>query len=121
MSRRLRSDRSIPQLIRHPIGPVGAHSAASVGIAFFIITFLHIVLGELARNACPRHAREGEQGDVTPLKLFSQSDVAVDLFFNGTANAFPPVLGIAPASEVQVHSATSWRLLVSKPVLTDSR
>jgi CBS domain containing-hemolysin-like protein len=96
-----------------PISPIGAHSAASVGIAFFIITFLHIVLGELAPKTLALVSPEAvSKVIVTPLKLFSRVMSPMIWFFNGTANRFLRLLGIAPASEVQVHSADELRLLV---------
>src|SRR5688500_18608894 len=96
-----------------PPAPDGAHTAAAIGLSFFIITFLHIVLGEHAPKTLALVSPESvSKIVVTPLKLFSRVMSPMIWFFNGTANAFLRLLGVAPASEVQVHSADELRLLV---------
>ena len=96
-----------------PPAPDGAHTAAAIGVSFFIITFLHIVLGELAPKTMALVSPEAvSKIVVTPLKLFSRLMSPLIWFFNGTANNFLRLFGIAPASEVQVHSADELRLLV---------
>ncbi len=96
-----------------PPAPDGAHTAAAIGVAFFIITFLHIVLGELAPKTLALVSPEKvSKVVVTPLKIFSKVMSPMIWFFNGTANKFLRLFGIAPASEVQVHSADELRLLV---------
>ena len=96
-----------------PPAPAGAHTAAAIGVSFFIITFLHIVLGELApKTMALVNPERVAKVVVTPLKLFSRVMSPMIWFFNGTANAFLRLFGIGPASEVQVHSADELRLLV---------
>ena len=96
-----------------PPAPEGAHTAAAIGVSFFIITFLHIVLGELAPKTLALVSPEKvSKLIVTPLKLFSRLMSPMIWFFNGTANHILRLFGIAPASEVQVHSADELRLLV---------
>ena len=56
-----------------PPAPDGAHTAAAIGVSFFIITFLHIVLGELAPKTLALVAPEKvSKLNVTPLKLFTR-------------------------------------------------
>ena len=96
-----------------PAAPEGAHTAAAIGVSFFIITFLHIVLGELAPKSLALVNPEGVSKVIaTPLKIFSRVMLPMIWMFNGAANAFLRLFGIGPASEVQVHSADELRLLV---------
>ncbi len=96
-----------------PAAPPGAHTAAAIGVAFFIITFLHIVLGELAPKTLALVSPEKvSKVIVTPLKIFSRVMSPMIWFFNGTANSFLRLFGVAPASETQSHSADELRLLV---------
>ncbi len=105
-------DRAL-QFFGLPPAPDGAHTAAAIGVSFFIITFLHIVLGELAPKTMALVSPEKvSKVVVTPLKIFSRVMWPMIWFFNGTANRFLRLLGFAPASEVQVHSADELRLLV---------
>jgi CBS domain containing-hemolysin-like protein len=96
-----------------PPAPEGAHTAAAIAVSFFIITFLHIVLGELAPKTLALVSPEKvSRIIVTPLKIFSRVMSPMIWFFNGTANHFLRLFGIAPASEVQSHSVDELRLLV---------
>ena len=96
-----------------PPAPDGAHTAAAIAVSFFIITFLHIVLGELAPKTMALVSPEKvSKIVVTPLKIFSRVMSPMIWFFNGTANGFLRLFGIGPASEVQSHSADELRLLV---------
>ena len=96
-----------------PISSTGAHTAAAIAVSFFIITFLHIVLGELAPKSLALVKPEGvSKVIVTPLRIFSRLMAPLIWFFNGAANAILRLVGIGPASEVQSHSADELRLLV---------
>jgi CBS domain containing-hemolysin-like protein len=96
-----------------PSAPEGAHTAAAIGVSFFIITFLHIVLGELAPKSLALVNPEGVSKVIaTPLSLFSRAMLPMIWLFNGAANAFLRLFGIGSASEVQSHSADELRLLV---------
>jgi CBS domain containing-hemolysin-like protein len=94
--------------------PATGHAAASVITAFLIITFLHIVLGELAPKSLALIAPERVSRYVAhPLILFSRVMAPFIWVLNGTANALLRVFGIRPMSEAQhVHSAEELRLLV---------
>lgn len=91
----------------------GVHTAAAIGVAFFIITFLHIVLGELAPKTLALVNPEGVSRIVaTPLILFSRLMSPMIWVFNGAANAFLKVLGMRPASKGLGHSPEELRMLV---------
>lgn len=112
---------AIAALIDHGFAGLGleapsavAHSAAALTIAFLIITFLHIVVGELAPKSVALSKPESTSKLVArPLVLFSTIALPAIWFLNGTANALLRLFGIRPASErSDVHSPDELRLLV---------
>ena len=90
------------------------HSTAAIAVAFAIITFLHIVLGELApKSVALARAESVSRVVVRPLMWFSKLMSPFISFLNGTANRLLKLLHIEPASEGgHVHSADELRLLV---------
>ncbi|MGH2907145.1 MAG: hemolysin family protein [Solirubrobacterales bacterium] len=81
----------------------GAAVAISVAIAFTIITVLHIVIGELAPKsiaiAKPEPTALWLAGPLSVFKrIFSPAITAL----NGTANALVGLVGIRPASEMEL-------------------
>lgn len=90
------------------------HSTAAIVTAFIIITFLHIVLGELAPKSVALVMPERISTIIIrPLILFSKVMSPFIWALNGTANAMLRLFGIQPAGESQhVHSAEELRLLV---------
>ena len=95
--------------------PAGvAHTVAASITAFAIITFLHIVLGELAPKSVALIMPEQVSRWVArPLMLFSAVMYPFVWFMQGAANIFLRMFGIAPATEAsRVHSAEELRLLV---------
>lgn len=101
------------QMFGLPPAPAGVHTGVALGIGFFILTFLHIVFGELAPKTIALVNPEGISKLVTgPLMLFSQLMSPVIWIFNGASNAVLRVFGISPTAEVQSHSPEELRLLV---------
>jgi CBS domain containing-hemolysin-like protein len=90
------------------------HTAAGVITAFVIITFLHIVLGELAPKSLALVKPEAvSRALAAPLMVFARVMAPAITLLNGTANWMMRKAGIAPASEAQhVHSPEELRLLV---------
>lgn len=90
------------------------HSGAAIATAFAVITFLHIVLGELAPKALAlSRPEEVSRWVAWPLIQFSRLMHPGIVVLNGTANALLRGVGISPASESQhVHSADELRMLV---------
>ncbi|MEO5579918.1 MAG: hemolysin family protein [Gemmatimonadaceae bacterium] len=89
------------------------HSALSLGLGFFILTFLHIVFGELAPKSVALVNPEGVSKFVArPLILFSRLMTPLIWLFNGAANLILRLFGIHPVSGEQSHSADELRLLV---------
>ena len=91
-----------------------AHSAAAIGVAFGIITFLHIVLGELAPKSMALAKPEGVSRYIaSPLIWFSRAMKPFVAVLNGAANALLKPFGIRPVGEGEhVHSPEELRLLV---------
>ena len=90
------------------------HTGAGIAVAFLVITFLHIVLGELAPKSIALATPEAvSRVVVRPLMLFSRVMSPFIGFLNGTANRLLKLLGVEPASEGgHVHSPEELRLLV---------
>ncbi len=102
-----------------------AITAISFGIGFGIITFLHIVLGELApKSLAIQKAQRVTLATAGPLHLFFVVFKPFIWALNGTANSFLRMVGIEPASESDLaHSEEELRLLLSqgKSISTTSR
>lgn len=104
--------------VLHMVGieptPGALHTGAGIAVAFLVITFLHIVLGELApKSIALAKPEELSRLVVRPLMLFSRVMSPFINMLNGTANALLRVLGVQPTSESgHVHSAEELRLLV---------
>jgi CBS domain containing-hemolysin-like protein len=92
------------------------HSAAAIAVAFMIITFLHIVIGELAPKSMALTKPEGVSKFVArPLLLFSTIAYPGIWFLNGAANWLLRLFRIEPVSElVHAHSAEELRFLVTQ-------
>jgi CBS domain containing-hemolysin-like protein len=96
-------------------GSIPVHSVAVV-LAFSIVTFLHVVVGELAPKAVALD-RPGPVALVcaAPLLVFSRVFSPVLNVMNGAGNALARALGARSAAEGgQVHSAEELQLLVSE-------
>lgn len=94
--------------------PDVTHGAAAVTVAFLLITFLHIVLGELAPKSMALLNPEGvSRWVVRPLRMFSTVMRPFITVLNGAANAFLRLLGLHTVQETaRVHSPEELRLLV---------
>lgn len=94
--------------------PGAVHTGAGIAVAFLVITFLHIVLGELAPKSVALSRPESVSRLVArPLMFFSQAMSPFIAMLNGTANRLLRVFGIEPVSEGgHVHSPEELRLLV---------
>ncbi len=102
------------ELVGIHVSSGAAHSGAAIATAFIIITFLHIVLGELAPKSLALVKPEGVSRWVArPLMLFSQVMSPFIGLLNGAANGLLRLAGLQSANESQhVHSPEELRLLV---------
>ncbi|HYU27216.1 MAG TPA: hemolysin family protein [Thermoanaerobaculia bacterium] len=105
----------LPRLARlGAFGPSVAHSIAA-GIAFTLISALHIIFGELG----PKYLAIDKTVDVAlvvahPLRAFYVVMYPVIWLLNKTANAVLGAIGIKPASKKEmVHSQEELRLILA--------
>jgi CBS domain containing-hemolysin-like protein len=94
--------------------PDATHTAAGIAVGFAVITFLHVVFGELAPKTVALVMPERLSGWVAmPLMLFAKLMTPFIILLNGTANAFLRLFKIQPMSESRhVHSPEELRMLV---------
>lgn len=90
--------------------------AVSFGVAFAIITFLHIVLGELApKSLAIQKARTTTLWIAFPLKTFYILFKPIINLLNSLANAILRMVGIQAVTEAELkHSEEELRLLLSQ-------
>jgi CBS domain containing-hemolysin-like protein len=98
-----------------PWDVIATHSVAGT-IAFAIITFLHIVLGELTPKALALLYPENTSRWVAgPLILFTIATNPFIWALNGTANAMLRAMGLRPPGEHErVHSPEEIQMLVEQ-------
>jgi len=83
-----------------PVFPAGVIRFVAFVIGFSVITFLHVVFGELApKTIAIAEAQRLSLFVAPPMKFFYYVFYPGLIAFNGTANAFTRSLGIPPASE----------------------
>jgi len=106
-------------LLRPLLSPLGlpetAISAVAITIAFLIITFLHIVFGELAPKSLAIQRPESVTLAVaSPMKFFLVLFYPAIWSLNSVAMAFLRLMGLKPTSEGDPgHSEEELRLIVS--------
>lgn len=111
---------AIARLIEPGLATLGVPSAVvhtiAFAIAFTIITFLHIVFGELApKSLAIRKAEETTLWTATPLKGFYVLFYPAIWALNGVANATLKLLGIEPVSEHEAaHTEEEIRILMNE-------
>ena len=95
-------------------GPGAVHTTAGIAVAFLVITFLHIVLGELAPKSVALAKPETvSRLIVRPLMLFSRVMSPFINVLNATAMKLLSLFGIKTVGEGDhVHSPEELRLLV---------
>jgi CBS domain containing-hemolysin-like protein len=90
-----------------------AHTGAYLLMGFLVITFLHVVIGELAPKTFALVRPETVSRYVaSPLRMFSRIFSPFIAVTNGTANALVRLMGINPDPSQHHHSAEDLRLLV---------
>ena len=83
-----------------PILPANLVHLVAFGIGFSVITFLHVVFGELApKTIAIAQAERVAMFLAPPMKLAYYLFSPGIVVFNGAANAFTRMLGVPPASE----------------------
>lgn len=94
-------------------GPVAAHTAATI-VAFLGITFLHVVVGELAPKTIALRIPDTVAISVAaPLLAFERVFRPFIALMNGAGNALVKLLGFRPAAHAShLHSVQELQLLV---------
>ena len=94
--------------------PEGMLHPVALAISFGIITFLHVVFGELAPKTIAIQRTERTSLFVAPfMRFFYYLLLPGTVVFNGTANAVTRLLGYPPASEGEdTHTEDEIRTLV---------
>ncbi len=92
---------------------VATHSAATI-TAFILITYLHVVFGELLpKNLALQLTDRTAIWLSAPLLVFTRLTRPLTLLISGTANAIVRLLGFEPArGEEMVHSVEELALLI---------
>jgi len=92
--------------------PAAMHVAA-VPVAFFLLTFFHIVLGELAPKSIALTSPEKTaRAVVRPLLVFSRVMSPFIWIFNGAANSMLRIFGVEPVNDPEGHTPDEIRFLV---------
>ncbi len=105
-----------PGLAAVGVGSAVAVHSVAVAISFALITFLHVVVGELAPKAIALD-RPGEVALLfaRPLLAFSRLFGGLLHVMNGAGNALVGLIGVKPAGEARaVHTPQELDLLVSE-------
>ncbi|PKR77105.1 hypothetical protein CEY16_10180 [Halalkalibacillus sediminis] len=107
--------------ILHPVFgyfslPSSVTSVLSFGIAFFIITFLHVVVGELApKTLAIQKAEKITMLVAKPLIWFYRIMFPLIWLLNGSARQLTKLFGLHAASEHEVaHSEEELRIILSE-------
>jgi len=88
--------------VLEPVLPAGTLHLVAFALGFGIITFLHVVFGELApKTIAIQRAERLALLVAPPMRVFYYLFVPGIVVFNGTANGFTKLLGIEPASETE--------------------
>jgi CBS domain containing-hemolysin-like protein len=89
------------------------HTVAT-SLDFILITFMHVVFGELIPKSVALQAPESTSLLIAkPLTIFARLAKPLIALMNGTSNAILRLLGFEPASgEESVHSVEELRLLI---------
>jgi CBS domain containing-hemolysin-like protein len=111
---------TIAKLIDQPLSWMGVPSIAvptiAFTLAFLVITFLHIIIGELAPKSLAIHRSEETVLRISrPLILFYKLMYPFIQILNASANRLLKWIGIEPATEGQLaHTEEEIRILVNE-------
>jgi CBS domain containing-hemolysin-like protein len=100
-------DIGVPEVLVHPV---------AIAIALIVVSFFHVVFGELAPKTLAIQKAEGTSLFVAPfMRFFYYLLYPLTALFNGTANAVTRAFGIPPASEgEESHTEEEIRTLISQ-------
>jgi len=111
---------AIARLVEPALTWMGATSAAAahgiaITIAYVVVSFVHIVLGELVPKSVAIRAAEGAALAVArPLRFFHALFYVPLVVLNKSANAVLWALGVPPAARDESHSEEELRIILSR-------
>jgi CBS domain containing-hemolysin-like protein len=102
--------------ILSPFVPERSIHLIAIAIGFSVVTFLHVVFGELApKTIAIARAERLALLVAPPMKFFYYIFLPGLVVFNGTANAFTGLIGVPPASETEeTLSEREIRMVLSR-------
>lgn len=111
----------VSKLILNAMHGMGFELAESVAhaialpVAFTMLTFMHIVFGELApKSLAIRFPTATSLKISIPLQIFYYIFKPFIWFLNGVANLLLRLIGIKPMSEQDIHSEDELRLIIAE-------
>jgi CBS domain containing-hemolysin-like protein len=98
-----------------PVDVIATHTVA-VAIAFTLITFLHVVLGELVpKNAAIAVPETTALWVATPMRIFTYTFRPLIWLFNEAANKILRVSGVEPQEEVSaIHTPDEIAIIIEE-------
>ncbi|MGH2732932.1 MAG: hemolysin family protein [Actinomycetota bacterium] len=98
-----------------PLDAIATHGTAVI-IAFAVITFLHVVLGELVPKNVAIAKPEGTALWIaTPMRAFTYAFRPVIWLFNETANLFMRLVGMKPQAELSsLHTPEELAIIIEE-------
>lgn len=113
----------LADMLREPMRTAGivnekALHAISFGVSFGILTFLHIILGELApKSLAIQHSEKTTFVVSLPLQLFYRIFQPAIWLLNGSANFLLRLIGIPPTSTTErLHTPEELEIIVTEGV-----
>lgn len=105
-----------PLLFKWGVDSAALVHSISFIVAFSLITFLHVVFGELAPKSIAIHKAESLSLWLAgPMHFFYFIFYPAVILLNGVANKFVVVLGIEPAHESEItHSEEELRMIIAE-------
>lgn len=104
----------------HPVfDAIGVPSSASTIVsfvfAFSLVTFLHVVIGEMApKSLALQFAERMSLLLAPPLYWFGKIMAPFIFLLNGSARVFLRIFGVQPASEEQAHSEDELKIIMAQ-------
>jgi putative hemolysin len=93
-------------------GPVATHTAA-IAVAFLLVTYLHVVFGELLPKTLAMQTPDTFALWLSgPLIIFAKLTRPLIRLINGSGNLIIRLIGYKPTSEGMIHSVEELALLV---------
>lgn len=104
-----------PVILAYFPGSAWLVTTLSIAIGFTVITFFHIVLGELVpKSMAIQQAEKLALFAVVPLYIFHRLGYPIIVLFNKAAKAILNVMGMKSANETELaHSEDELRMIVS--------